>query len=894
MKRMLLVALALLVPLAAHASGVNVPQRPLSVLIIVADDLSASQLQGFDVQELDAIEIPAFDGFTLVTETRTAPMCGPSRVALNSMSHQTQTWNPQPLGRSEAPTWGLAWIPRHLAGKGIDHKFFGKAHFTTYSGYCQDDLPSTVACSWDSDCTTGSCLYHFQPDDDQGRVVADIGWDYDGWIPANASTTMSYFNWDHVTTAKGADVDSHVNTVTPLTSTYKEDFLVGEFLDWWNDPARSSRRFAIYNSNLPHEHMHLPDGESPVGACLTSASTSLDCFEPMVDHLYNDIIPSILASLDMDTTCVVVVPDNGAENRVGTTPSQGLLRGEKGSVWDGGILTGSIWSPACFGGRVPDSGIEISIVDIARAGLELLNAYDPTLWADTTSNPVDTRTATARANHTSDLMGWLTGVCSKDDCYPNRTQIAHYAYDLGASGDDPDRAVTKDGYKLAFTYRQTEHVRLFAVADESTALCQADTLALCRAELTTNAQRDAFDALAADLAYLDAGARPSDLFTITWEAAQDPLVSGINTFYVHNNIDGDYNASFNAPDTIIVCDMDWDDGSTERIASKVTQDIAVEGAFDSSIALTHTYTTPATYDVSGECWNMYTPDDRIAVGGSYTLAGGGGGSGGVVGAYASTFDDWDETCGWNTSPGASCVAEDGSTQIATLNGHALVTGAQCLGGAGKCVAFNNGCPGSCPAPITAQNNFCVLLDWPGSGNAPGDIGGGAQTLSAWFYFPSGWINVEGNRYKLMRWYDASQDIAVVTLQSNGALGIKERDQSDQEVGVSIDDHRNEWIHLEATINPTTGGGSLIVRDSAGAQLGTTATYVGQPAVMGATITRTYVPMTFTTDPLPSTINYPEENLHYLDNVCACKGLTCGVGGTPDVDGNLCDTEFPDA
>jgi len=179
------------------------------------------------------------------------------------------------------------------------------------------------------------------------------GWE--AWPAGNPSVVNAgqgatgYYGWKRV---KQGDM--------AISSQYATDVQRDAFLEWW--AATPVPRFAWLAWSAPHSPFDPPPGYE-------SAATTREAYEHVVQYL-DAQIAAVLAHVDLSTTYVVFVSDNG-------TPDEARPDGTPTGIWKGSVREGGIRVPLIVAGPgvVPGTtGRVVSLVDLPATIAELVGA----------------------------------------------------------------------------------------------------------------------------------------------------------------------------------------------------------------------------------------------------------------------------------------------------------------------------------------------------------------------------------------------------------------------------------------------------------------------------------------------------------------------------------------
>lgn len=157
--------------------------------------------------------------------------------------------------------------------------------------------------------------------------------DTGGW--PNFSGTLSggvpdYSSWERIEIENGTLTDSGTTVTTYATTaqvTEAASFITAQGNDPW---------VVWMGFNAPHSPFQDPPANlAPVGGYTTSGNTNLDLYIRMLEALDTEI-GRLLQSINLATTNIIVVGDNGTPGQVDQAPAGGIA-GSKGDLTEGGI-----------------------------------------------------------------------------------------------------------------------------------------------------------------------------------------------------------------------------------------------------------------------------------------------------------------------------------------------------------------------------------------------------------------------------------------------------------------------------------------------------------------------------------------------------------------------------
>lgn len=281
-----------------------------NVLLLILDDwgIDASELYnapgpGIQLAEMPNLEALA-DAGLLFTRGYAQPICSPTRATIltGRQPYQHSVGNPQ--ANSTLPSSELTF-PEIIAAEAPEYGLasFGKWHLG--SG------------------TSGA-------------------FDTGGWPNFTGTLTggvPDYAAWTRVKIVDGitTDTGTEINTLVPGTYTtpYATSVQVDEAAAFIT--AQGTDPWVVWMGfNAPHDPFHDPAPYvTPTGGYSTTGTSNKDLYVKMLEALDHEI-GRLLQSVDLATTNIIVVGDNGTPGQVDQAPAGGLAEA-KGSLNEGGI-----------------------------------------------------------------------------------------------------------------------------------------------------------------------------------------------------------------------------------------------------------------------------------------------------------------------------------------------------------------------------------------------------------------------------------------------------------------------------------------------------------------------------------------------------------------------------
>ena len=290
-------------------SIVGTPPRH-NVLLLILDDwgIDASELYnspgpGIQLANMPTLETLAHAGL-LFTRGYSQPICSPTRATLLTGRHPYQHTVGNPQADSTLPDSELTF-PEIMATESPDYRLgsFGKWHLG--SG------------------TSGP---------------ADTG----GWPNFTGTLTggvQDYATWTRVKIVNGTTTDSGTGINSLVPGTYSSPYATSVQVDEASSfiAAQGDDPWVVWMGfNAPHDPFHDPAPYvTPTQGYSTTGTTNKDNYIRMLEALDHEI-GRLLEVVDLATTNIIVVGDNGTPGQVDQSPAGGIA-GAKGSLNEGGI-----------------------------------------------------------------------------------------------------------------------------------------------------------------------------------------------------------------------------------------------------------------------------------------------------------------------------------------------------------------------------------------------------------------------------------------------------------------------------------------------------------------------------------------------------------------------------
>jgi arylsulfatase A-like enzyme len=277
--------------LACVAPAKDAPAQEKNVLVIIADDLGYADLAAVGKAGY-ASNINALAAAGVVFDhCFVQPTCSPTRDGVH-----TSRWGGKldgtpcvNLSGYEIPL-ALTTLPE-LANDTHATALFGKYHLGPEEGVELEDL------------------------------ALALGYEFWCGVAANLieCDSESYTSWEHI----------HGGTSTSSTD-YEPRVILDDLKAWWTETE--GQKLAVWCPALPHGPMHRPpDAELP--ANYPATSTQREKYEAMIATL-DMHVGEILATIDLETTLVIFLGDNGTPSNVAPA---GFAAKCKGTTYERGI-----------------------------------------------------------------------------------------------------------------------------------------------------------------------------------------------------------------------------------------------------------------------------------------------------------------------------------------------------------------------------------------------------------------------------------------------------------------------------------------------------------------------------------------------------------------------------
>lgn len=336
---------------------VRVQAQPHNVLVIIADDLGADSFPltagaGASVPPMPNISALKNSG-VLFKNARANPTCSPTRASMLTGRHPFRTGIGAQLTGATSPQLQASefTLPESFAANAPSYAMamFGKWHLNSGAG--TNDTPRTIG-GWP----------HFA-----GTII--------GALP-------DYSSWTKIT-----------NGTTAATTTYATTDTANDTITFIN--AQTGPWFAWAAFNAPHTPLHVPPGGLH---SYGTPSTNRTQYEAMCEALDTEV-GRVLAAVNLATTNVIFIGDNGTPQNVIQTPYTSAH--SKETLYDGGTRVPLIIAGPSVVSPNRDSTALVNCVDIYSTILELagidVEATQPV------ANPIDSVSLLPILQNTTDV-----------------------------------------------------------------------------------------------------------------------------------------------------------------------------------------------------------------------------------------------------------------------------------------------------------------------------------------------------------------------------------------------------------------------------------------------------------------------------------------------------------
>jgi arylsulfatase A-like enzyme len=321
--------------------------QPANILVIIADDLGADSFpltaNGGAVPPMPNISALKNSG-VLFRNAHSQPTCSPTRACMLTGRHPFRTGIGAQLTGATSPQLQTSefTLPEAFAansGLGYSLAMFGKWHLNSGAG--TNDTPRTVG----------------------------------GW-PSFAGTIIGalpdFSAWTKIT-----------NNVSAAATTYATTDVANDVISFITTRPSGTPWFAWAAFNAPHAPLHVPP------AALHSygtPTTNRGMYEAMCEALDTEV-GRVLATVNLATTHVIFVGDNGTPSNVIQTPYNAAH--SKETIYEGGTRVPLIIAGPSVVSPNRNSDVPVHVVDLYSTILELAGISVAATQPST--NPVDSR-----------------------------------------------------------------------------------------------------------------------------------------------------------------------------------------------------------------------------------------------------------------------------------------------------------------------------------------------------------------------------------------------------------------------------------------------------------------------------------------------------------------------
>ena len=321
--------------------------QPANILVIIADDLGADSFPltgtGGTLPPMPNISALKNSG-VLFRNAHSQPTCSPTRASMLTGRHPFRTGIGAQLTGATSPQLQTSefTLPEAFAanaGLGYSLAMFGKWHLNSGAG--TNDTPRSVG-GWPSFAGTIS-----------------------GALP-------DYSAWTKIT-----------NNVSAATTTYATTDVANDVISFIQSRPSGTPWFAWAAFNAPHSPLHVPP------AALHSygtPTTNRGMYEAMCQALDTEV-GRVLATVNLGTTHVIFVGDNGTPANVIQTPYNAAH--SKETIYEGGTRVPLIIAGPSVVSPNRNSDVPVHVVDLYSTILEL--ASIDVAATQPSTNPVDSR-----------------------------------------------------------------------------------------------------------------------------------------------------------------------------------------------------------------------------------------------------------------------------------------------------------------------------------------------------------------------------------------------------------------------------------------------------------------------------------------------------------------------
>lgn len=332
--------------------------QPSNILVIIADDFGADSFPltatGGTLPPMPNITALKNSG-VLFRNAHSQPTCSPTRACMLTGRHPFRTGIGAQLTGATSPQLSTAefTLPEAFAanpGLGYSLAMFGKWHLNSGAG--TNDTPRTVG-AWSSFA---------------GTIIGALP-DYSAWTKI-------------------------VNNVATATTTYATTDTANDVISFIQSRPGGTPWFAWAAFNAPHAPLHVPPSNLHTYGTPT---TNRGMYEAMCQALDTEV-GRILATVNLATTHVIFVGDNGTPSNVIQTPYSAAH--SKETIYEGGTRVPLIIAGPSVVSPNRNSDVPVHVVDLYSTILEL--AGISVAATQPAANPLDARSLTPILQNTAE------------------------------------------------------------------------------------------------------------------------------------------------------------------------------------------------------------------------------------------------------------------------------------------------------------------------------------------------------------------------------------------------------------------------------------------------------------------------------------------------------------
>lgn len=594
----------MLLPSIADARGRNTPQPPRNIVWWVDDDRGVCQLPQFSyycTEPTTPVSMPTLDSLAStglrVADFHTTAQCSPSYAQYVTGQYQTYSWVEELNGAFSFAEPTIANEIRRLH-PAIATIHVGKPGWGPSNGYCSDDL--SVICNYDADCA-GTCEY-------TGNMQADVRDPMKAGFDWSSGATVQNSNYSSFTNEIATREDSGLFSAAQVAETrYREDVHLEDVIEAWDAYADHDGRFMLVGLGNPHTPHHNP-GVIPI-AC---TGTDAECYTEQVEYVAEDTLAGFITHLgsELSETCIVYLSDNGS---IGTFTS--ALPGAKFGALDGGTQVGAIFSAACLDDPSLAGATSTALLDstdLYQWTLRQFGAWAPDLTMPALSDE-NRMNGQTRQVYSNDPTPLLSGRCDGSGC---ALVDEYYVSSDGVADTANDRALKTSAYILRLSYEGTspgdEPWSFFSrTVNRDTNLCTDDACSNL-----TGATATAFATMRDRMLAIEADAERGTVTPNFTAAAGTPTAGVPFTWRVWSAASTSFTDE--APPSVIVCDIDFDDGNgpVRIVRYNSASTVSPHKTYD----MTYGAEDAGAITVTGTCFDSADPTITQAISISTTVA----------------------------------------------------------------------------------------------------------------------------------------------------------------------------------------------------------------------------------------------------------------------------------